>query len=86
MFLVLMICLLSGACSMHFKLECGISLCDLQQCRQFCIRRQRVDADTSKELMSTPRSLPVVAGQAVDLTILVDESDVATGFVVDDSI
>ena len=62
-----------------------ISLC----IRQFCIRRQlrqRVDADASKELMSTPRSLPVVAGQAVDLTILVDESDVATGFVVDDSI
>ena len=59
--------------------------------RQFCIRRQlqrsqRVDADASKELMSTPRGLPVVAGQAVDLTILVDESDVVTGFVVDDSI
>jgi hypothetical protein len=33
-----------------------------------------------------PRGLPVVAGQAVDLTILVDESDVATGYVVDDSI
>jgi hypothetical protein len=55
--------------------------------RQFCIQRQRAkDVDASKELISTPRDLPVVAGQAVDLTILVDESDVATGFVVDDSI